>query len=248
MIDLHCHILPSLDDGALDLDDAVAMAAQAQHDGIEAICATPHIRADHDVRIPELPGRLEQLRAAIRDAELETAILGGGEVAADRVSELTLAELNAVSLGGGGRWILLEPSPGPLDARLDRAADVLGRQGLSALVAHPERHLGADMVARLGRLTERGALVQATAAFLVDPSTRAGMLALAEAGVIHVLGSDAHSSHAGRRVELRGAIEVLASCPTTAPHLDWVASTAAHAIVAGELVAPPFAPKRLSTD
>jgi protein-tyrosine phosphatase len=41
MIDLHCHVLPGRDDGALDLEDSVAMARQAAADGIAAICATP---------------------------------------------------------------------------------------------------------------------------------------------------------------------------------------------------------------
>lgn len=57
MIDLHCHILPALDDGALDLEDAVGMARQAEADGIGIVCATPHIRHDHDVAIAELPQR-----------------------------------------------------------------------------------------------------------------------------------------------------------------------------------------------
>jgi protein-tyrosine phosphatase len=241
MIDLHCHILPALDDGALDLEDAVAMAAQAQADGITAICATPHVRADHDVRIADLPSRLERLQGAVRSAGIETAILPGGEVAADRVAELDRAELAAVSLGGGGRWILLEPSPGPLDDRLEHAVEVLERHRLRAVIAHPERHLGADLIARLQQLTERGALVQATAAFLVDQPTRMGMLTLADGGLIHVLGSDAHSSHAGRRVELSAALEVLSRSPRIGPHLEWVAGTAPAAIVAGEELTPPFA-------
>ena len=48
MVDLHCHILDAIDDGARDADDSVAMARQAEADGIEAVCATPHIRHDHD--------------------------------------------------------------------------------------------------------------------------------------------------------------------------------------------------------
>jgi protein-tyrosine phosphatase len=56
-VDLHCHLLPGIDDGARDLPDAVEMARQAEADGIAAICATPHIRADHAVHIEELPGR-----------------------------------------------------------------------------------------------------------------------------------------------------------------------------------------------
>ena len=58
LLDLHCHILPGLDDGARDLDDALGMAGQARTDGITAVCATPHIRHDHDVRITELRDRV----------------------------------------------------------------------------------------------------------------------------------------------------------------------------------------------
>ncbi len=67
------------------------------------------------------------------------------------------------------------------------------------------------------------------------------MLTLAEGGLIHVLGSDAHSSHAGRRVELSAALEVLSHSPMIGPHLEWVAGTAPAAIVAGEELTPPFA-------
>ncbi len=61
MIDLHCHILPELDDGARSIGDSVAMARQAAEDGIEGVCATPHIRHDHDVHISEIAARVATL-------------------------------------------------------------------------------------------------------------------------------------------------------------------------------------------
>jgi protein-tyrosine phosphatase len=238
--DLHCHILPGLDDGARDLDDAVAMAQQAQVDGIAAICATPHIRHDHDVHISELPERLAQLVAAVRQAGCGTRILPGGEVAATAIDGLDDAELAAVTLGGSRRWILLEPAPGPIGDGLDTAVDTLRARGFRALVAHPERHLTADLVERLRRLVARGAVVQATAAFLTDEAAGPGMLALARAGVIHVLGSDAHSSRAGRPVALAAALEILGTVRPPSAHLDWVALAAPQAIVRGEELTPPF--------
>jgi protein-tyrosine phosphatase len=239
-VDLHCHLLPGIDDGARDLEDAVAMALQADADGIEAICATPHIRHDHHVRISELPDRLAELSAALRGAGCCTQVLPGGEVAASALDGLDDGELMAVSLGGARRWILLEPAPGPLDERLERAVDGLRARGFRALVAHPERHLGPDLVARLSRLVSRGALVQATAASITDQDARSCMLLLARAGVIHVLGSDAHSSHAGRPVALAAATEVLGRVNPTATHLEWIARIAPRAIVDGRDVTAPF--------
>jgi protein-tyrosine phosphatase len=240
-VDLHCHILPGIDDGARDLDDAVAMASQAQRDGIAAICATPHIRHDHDVRIAELPERVAELAAAVHANGGVTRILTGGEVAVTALDGLDDPELAAVSLGGSGRWVLLEPAPGPLDDRLELAVEALRTRGYRALIAHPERHGSADFVQRLSRLIRCGALVQVTAALLIDPDAQPAMLALARAGVIHVLSSDSHSSRAGRPVELAAALAVLGGTAPHSAHLEWVARTAPEAIVAGLELTPPFA-------
>jgi protein-tyrosine phosphatase len=240
VIDLHCHLLPGLDDGAIDLDDAVGMALQAQADGVAAICATPHIRHDHDVRISGLAARLEEVIAAVRAAGCRTRILPGGEVAVTALDGLDDGELAAVSLGGSARWILLEPAPGPLDDQLDDAVESLRSHGFRALIAHPERHLVGDLVQRLRRLIARDALVQATAATLTDDATRQGMLQLARAGVIHVLGSDAHSSREGRPVALSASLEVLGAIEPIGEHLEWIARTAPEAIIEGRELSAPF--------
>jgi tyrosine-protein phosphatase YwqE len=216
------------------------MACQAQNDGIAAICATPHIRHDHDVRISELPDRLAELRAAVEAAGCSTRLLAGGEVAATVLGQLDDTELVAVTLGGSGLWVLLEPPPGPLDDQLDNAVADLRVRGFRALIAHPERHLAPDLKERLRGLVAHGALVQATAAFLTYGATRDGMLELARAGLIHVLGSDSHSSRAGRPLAIAPALEVLETVQPVSTHLDWVARTAPQAIVAGEELTPPF--------
>jgi protein-tyrosine phosphatase len=204
LIDLHCHVLPGIDDGARDVEDAVAMARQAQADGIEVIFATPHIRHDHDVRIHELDGRIGQLQIAVDAAGLGVRIVRGGEVAQPIVDSLTDDELRMVALGG--HWVLLEPAPGPLGGPLVDGVAQLGARGFGAIVAHPERHPAPDIENRLREAVAAGALVQATAAALCDGSDGAAWLTrLAHDGLIHVLGSDAHTSHFGRPVELSAA-------------------------------------------
>lgn len=241
MIDLHCHILPGVDDGALDLDDSLGMARQAANDGIEAICATPHIRHDHDVRIEEVGNLVEGLNEHLRVAGVSVTVLQGGEVAETAVEGLSEEELGRVALGRG-RWILLEPAPGPLTTSLERRVEHLAERGHRTLIAHPERHLSADMYERIASLVVAGALVQATADFFLRDRFAAGMIALAEAGLIHVLSSDAHSSHGGRPVHMREAFERLAGIDSVAPHLHWMRETAPRAIVEGEELELPFGP------
>lgn len=241
MVDLHCHILPGVDDGALDMRDSVAMGRQAANDGIERVCATPHIRHDHDVRIGELTERVEALNAALRDESVGVEVLRGGEVAETAVEGLGDEELELVALGSG-RWILLEPAPGPLtNVLLARVARLVER-GYRALIAHPERHLSADMYERIAGLIAAGALVQATADFFLRERFAAGMRALAEAGLVHVLSSDAHSSHGGRPLHMREAFERLAGFESVAPHLEWMRDVAPAAIIDGDDLELPFGP------
>ncbi|HEX6753688.1 MAG TPA: CpsB/CapC family capsule biosynthesis tyrosine phosphatase [Solirubrobacterales bacterium] len=241
MIDLHCHILPGVDDGSLDMTDSLGMGRQAAHDGIERVCATPHIRHDHDVRIEEVASRVEALNERLRAEGVPVAVLQGGEVAETAVEDLGEEELGRVALGSG-RWILLEPAPGPLDDSLLRRVAHLAERGHRTLIAHPERHLSADMYERIAALVAAGALVQATADFFLRERTAAGMQALAEAGLIHVLSSDAHSSHGGRPVHMSEAFERLAALEQVAPHLEWMRDTAPRAIVEGAELELPFGP------
>lgn len=209
MVDTHCHILPGIDDGAIDLEDSIAMARQAEADGITAICATPHIRHDHDVRIDELAGRVEELESALRGAGVSIRILAGGELAETRADGLTDDELATIALGDG-RWLLVEPAPGPLSDSLVEVARRLRRRGFECLVAHPERHPGNGARGRLATLVEEGALVQLTAAALSDPASARPLLELARDGLAHVLGSDSHSARYGRPVRLAAAAAPIA--------------------------------------
>lgn len=239
MIDLHCHILPAIDDGAADLADSVGMARQGVVDRIEAICATPHIRHDHDVRIAELAGRVAAVNRRLADEEVPIVVLKGGEVAETAVDALGEEDLARVSLGAG-RWVLLEPAPGPLGDSLERRVEDLTARGHRALIAHPERHVAADMFERLGRLVDRGALIQMTADYLLREQMAEGMLAMAARGLVHVLSSDSHSSAFGRPVALSPALDRLREVDLLAPHLEWIADEAPRAIAEGLDLEVPF--------
>ncbi|MGP0100836.1 MAG: CpsB/CapC family capsule biosynthesis tyrosine phosphatase [Solirubrobacteraceae bacterium] len=237
MIDLHCHILPGLDDGALDLDDSLAMARQAERDGIAAVCATPHIRHDHDVAIEELAARVHALQERLDGDGVDVRVLRGGELAATDADRLTDAQLRLVALGGAGGWVLLEPAPGPLGEGLEELVGRLARRGLATIVAHPERHAGADFEERLKALVAGGCLIQWTAQFVADAVAGDLVLRLADEGLVHLLGSDAHSSHGGRPVRLAAGFARLAT--VCAPErIEWMVDGAPQAIVRAEPVSP----------
>jgi protein-tyrosine phosphatase len=240
VIDLHCHILPALDDGALDIADSIAMAREAQRDGIEIVCATPHIHPDHEVRLDELGSRVVALNEQLAASGVSTRVATGGEVAEQLVDSLEDRELQLVSLGGGGRWILLEPSPGPLSERLTDTVERLTARGFSSIVAHPERHPSERFHDHLIALVERGALIQVTAALIASGPAAGTMLDLAADGLVHLVASDAHSSHGGRPVRISQGLGRLSELALTRPHMDWISVDGPAAILAGKRVAVPF--------
>jgi tyrosine-protein phosphatase YwqE len=215
------------------------MARQAEADGIELVCATPHIRSDHQVRIPLLAGRVAELNEEFARNGLTVKLVAGGEVAEPMLGSLTEDEFKHVALGGGGRWVLVEPAAGALSSSLVGKVSWLRRVGYRSLIAHPERHFHAGAPAVLARLVDEGALVQVTAAELAREQPGA-VHELAERGLVHVVGSDSHSSHAGRPVRLSDAFAPLAELKIVAPHLEWIFRTAPAAIVRGEELEPPF--------
>lgn len=241
MIDLHCHILPGLDDGSRDLDDSVGMARQALADGIEVIAATPHIHPSHAVVIGELEQRVAQVNAELVRQRVDVRVVIGGEVSEPMLDELDDEDVRRVSLGGGG-WILVEPRPGPLSDHLELAVGALTSRGFRSLIAHPERHAAGDFRQRLAALVAAGALIQVTAALIADGPAAPLMLELAALGLVHVLASDAHSSRAGRPVKLSHGVARLRELPPYAPYAEWAVREGPAAILAGADVMPPLAP------
>jgi protein-tyrosine phosphatase len=236
VIDLHCHILPGLDDGARDLDDSVAMARQAARDGIGTVCATPHIRHDHRVEIDEIAARAGALERALAEHGVDVRVLPGGELAQTEADGCSAEQLRRVTLGGAGGWLLLEPAPGPLSTELEALVERLAARGLRAIVAHPERHAGADFEERLYALVDRGCLIQWTAEWIAraegDYVPR-----LAREGLVQLLASDAHSARAGRPVRLSEGYARLAL--VCAPErMQWIIEDAPRAIVCGEDLPP----------
>lgn len=200
MIDLHCHILPGIDDGPGTLEQAVAMCRMAAAAGCEALVATPHQRKSDWWNCDREP--LAALRRQLQEAVGPTPrILGGGEI---RVDPRLLAEILALREEdthgplplAGSRYLLLEFGP---EAGLPEAADLvheLSVAGWRPVLAHPEliRWMAADP-SGVAHLVSLGALAQVTAMSLTgDFGRRAQADAgrLVEMGLVHFVASDAH--------------------------------------------------------
>lgn len=197
MIDLHCHILPGVDDGAPDLDTSVAMAQMALADGIETIVATPHVSGRGYPRPDEIRSATEQLNKVLSDRGRAPEILAGAEVRAD----LNLAELVAggdiLTLADQGNYLLVEPPFVGVPAYLEQLCFELQIAGITPILAHPER---TDLVLQrpevYRRLVSRGCLMQVNAASIRGDNgerIRKITVSLIRERLAHILSSDAHN-------------------------------------------------------
>ena len=108
MIDLHCHVLPGIDDGPRTMADSVALAAAAAAGATRTIVATPHVSSQWpDNRAATISALVDELNAHLRRAGVPVEVLAGAEVALSRAAELDAGELDALRLGGGP-WLLVE--------------------------------------------------------------------------------------------------------------------------------------------
>ena len=250
MIDLHCHLLPGIDDGASDMDASIAMARVAVEAGVDAIVATPHISGEYRNDPATLARRCSEVQAALDGAAVPLRVYTGAEIAQSMLGDLGEDALRACALGGG-KYLLLEgPFNGPAPF-IDRMVYDLQLKGFQVLLAHPER-IGAfqQNIELLQKLVDQGALCSVTADSVSGQfggQVRRFTRELFARGLVHNLASDAHDA-VHRSPALRPSLDnAVAELPELEHSLGWLTIEVPQAILAGEPirgVPPVIEPKR----
>ena len=218
MIDLHCHILPGIDDGPQTWEESLKMADLAVGDGIRTLVATPHLFPHRTVDPGECNDRqtiiqkIEEFRARLAAAQIPLEILPGCDFPLSQEGLDLLDEDQVITINDGRRYLLLEFPDTSLPPATEDICYALQSRGLTPIITHPERHMVIqERPEKLGRLLDLGCLAQLTAASLTGLfGRRVADLSrtLVKKGYIHLLASDAHSSR-GRKPLLSAAVTLL---------------------------------------
>ena len=201
MIDLHCHLLPGIDDGPETLDEALAMARIALENGIEAAHVTPHLHpARWDNDLPKIAAAVEAYRAALAQAGIPLALGFAAEVRLDYAIVPLIEEGRVPFLGKleGYQVMLLEFPHSHVPVGAEEFVAWLLARNIRPLIAHPERN--KDLMrdpARIEPFVGAGCLLQVTADAIAG-----GFGALCaqrareflERGLVSVIASDAHDT------------------------------------------------------
>jgi protein-tyrosine phosphatase len=202
MVDIHCHILPGVDDGARDWETSVAMCRMAARDGIRHIVATPHANDEFTYDRNRLAGLLADLRSRVAaDPELSAKPLAFSLGCDFHLSfenfrdALNQPDRYCIE---GTRYLLVEFSDYMIPANTEDLFCQLGDAGVTPIVTHPERNriLAGDLK-RVMRWAKQGAVIQITANAVTGRwGSKADKAArfLLDQGAVQVVASDAHGT------------------------------------------------------
>lgn len=197
MIDLHTHVLPGLDDGAPDESAALELCRAAAADGTTDLVATPHYLGGvgvNDTRV--VPLAAEHLRASLARHHIPLRLHYAVEMPLMETFLTLYRDGTWLAYDSARRYVLLETPPFSsrgLEIML-RTIDALCAEGVTPILAHPERLPFLDSSADAAMLCHHGALIQVTAhAFQMESGSGRRSRAWLERGLITVVATDTHS-------------------------------------------------------
>ncbi|MEW5424325.1 tyrosine-protein phosphatase [Amorphus sp. 3PC139-8] len=198
MIDLHCHLLPGLDDGSKDLAQSIEMARMAEADGIRIVACTPHITPGvYDNEGPRIRAAVEDLAAHLFELDINLYLVAGADVhIAPNLAQgfrsgrvLTLAD---------SRYFLFEPPHHVAPPRLEEFVRDLLAVGFIPVITHPERLSWIDThFSAIKRLFASGAWIQVTAGSITGQfgsQARYWSELMLDEGMVHIVATDAHNT------------------------------------------------------
>jgi protein-tyrosine phosphatase len=212
MIDLHCHILPNVDDGPKDLAGSVEMAKQAVQQGIKTIIATPHHRNEkYENHGQTIFRQVEEFNRVLKSENLDLTILPGQEtrIFGEMVDGLESGEILPLNQG---KYVFVELPSGHVPRYTGQLLFDIQLKGFVPVIVHPERN--QEIIENpevLYQLVKKGALTQVTASSVsghFGKTIKKFTLQLIESNLTHFVASDAHntSSRGFKMVEAYDAI------------------------------------------
>lgn len=196
MVDMHCHMLPGIDDGSGSLAVSLQMARMAVRDGIETVIVTPHQLGNYRHNTgPAIRRATSHFQDELNRHQIPLRVLPGADV---RIEEAITQRINSgdvLSLGDHRKHVLLE-LPHELYFPLEPILKQLKSARLFGILSHPERNQGLLRQRKIiGRLVDAGCLMQVTAGSLtgsMGPDCQEFAEWMLHEGLVHFVATDAH--------------------------------------------------------
>ncbi len=211
MIDIHTHILPSLDDGPKTIEESIELCKIAAKDGVKTIVATPHSKDGvYEAKSDEILRKVKELNLKLKEIQLDLEILPGAEVHINERLAEDIESGEVLAINNGKKFILLELPFIFIPPATDKLISSLKSIGIVSILSHAERIMKFQKKPEiLEQLVKSGTLVQITAQSLTGDfgsSERKCAEWLLKHNIVHFIASDVHSL-TGRPPILSRALE-----------------------------------------
>jgi protein-tyrosine phosphatase len=250
MIDIHCHLLPGLDDGAGSLDESLAMCRQAVADGIHTIVATPHtLDGLHLNPISRVIEEVARLQGILTENDIPIRVLAGADVHLNKNLWSFVESGEAGTIDNQMKYLLLELPSQSIPSQLQEEIFNLRLRGITPIITHPERNAVVQRdTSILYEVVRLGGLCQVTAMSLTGrfgSAVRECARGLLLSRLAHVIASDGHSADK-RPPVLSPAVEVAGRLLASAEEAEHLVKQVPEMILAGEAMEAeePLRPKR----
>jgi protein-tyrosine phosphatase len=243
VIDLHCHILPGVDDGSRSLEESLYMARTAVEDGIHTVVATAHsLNGIHTNRVEEIAQKVQAFKKILARDQIPLRLFFAIEV---HICPHLLAHIkkgDAGTVNSSGKYLLLELPSQTIPPGIKDEVFSLKLHGITPIIVHPERNAfirkDPDI---LFDLVTMGALSQVTAMSITGAfglEVRHATERLLKRRLCHVIASDAHSADT-RPPILSRAVEKAADLLGSSEEAEAMVTRVPAAILAGKRPSVP---------
>lgn len=204
--DIHCHLVPGIDDGSQSLEESLEMARIAVAEGIQTIIATPHQLGNYAGNSGDtIRDHVATLQQQLQSHGINLQVLPGADVRIEDTMIAGLRDGSVLSLGDLRKHVLLE-LPHELYFPLEGVIQELRQIGMDSILSHPERNQGILREPQLvAELVNAGCFMQVTAASLIGtfgPTCQQFSEWMLNNGLVHFIATDAHG-HKARRPLMR---------------------------------------------
>ncbi|MGL5346375.1 MAG: tyrosine-protein phosphatase [Peptostreptococcaceae bacterium] len=198
MIDIHCHILCGIDDGSKSLAESIEMARIAQNEGIKTIVNTSHYNPRFEFKKGnEILEELDRFNNVLKDNNIDLEVVVGNEVycTTDIVQIIEEKEFFTIN---NSRYLLLEFPHMGIPKNISDIIYEIKLRGYTVILAHIERYIDIQKNPNvIYDYINEGALIQVNASSIIGKNGKAAKDVcdmLLDNNMVHVVGTDAHSS------------------------------------------------------
>lgn len=213
MIDIHTHIIPGVDDGSKTIEESIRIIKNAVSDGVKTIVAAPHVfEIQNNINLRKIHDTFDLLQKRLISEDIKIKIILAAELSISPDLPKVIKSNKELTINSKNRYILMELPMQEIPSFTEQIIFDLLVENIIPIITHPERYFDIwKDPNKLFKLVQKGALTHVNTGSLMGKYGKKSLNTakiLLSHNLIHMIGSDVHSSSNGYYPLSKGVNEV----------------------------------------